>query len=165
MKYRHDNVAFVLTAIPLILVIVLNNIIASAEFVRGGDIAKFIFLLAFIPFYLFFIYVYRNLLLCRYIVTEQGLILKRPFKSKFIKWERFSRINMNQPFGYITFYSNNTLLFFVSTHYFSKLPDLLSQIYLRSECAISDNLSFLAEYENTLLEKEDSLVQSQSNGV
>ena len=165
MKYRHDRKALVLAIIPLILMIFLNNLIASAEFVRGGDLAKFIFLLAFVPFYSFFTYIFHNELLCNYIVTEQGLLLKRPLKSKFIKWERFSKLNMNEPLGYVTFNSKNSLLFFVSTHYFSQLPELLLQVYLRSGSAVSDNLGFLIEYENSLLEEDESITQSHSNGA
>lgn len=112
------------------------------EFVNGGLPLRIILIAFSIAMAILLSWLYVRSGLIVYIVTDDGLELRRLMRRKVIPWDQISELRWNRALHYFSIRSSDGVISFSSTDGFPKAGDLLDQIYQRSRCQLPENLRF-----------------------
>ena len=109
---------------------------ATAPFIRGGLPVRIVLvaLVSAITVCLVLVFL-RSALLC-YVITGEGLILKRPWSARLVPWDQITGISWNGWLRYICIYDKGGRVAFSSTDGFPRLVELIQEIHSRSQCRL-----------------------------
>ncbi len=73
-----------------------------------------------------------------YFLTDDGLMVKSPFKTKVVAWEEIAWVRINNPLKYIRIIDRESkTIVFSSTDAFPGIQDFLNEVYTRSSCNVA----------------------------
>ncbi|WP_395741356.1 hypothetical protein [Prosthecobacter sp.] len=76
----------------------------------------------------------------RYEVTDEGLVVSRLRSSKVIPWTEIEEMAWSRVAHCVFIKAKGKTLVFTSTDFFDSLPDLMDEIWQRSQCKLNANL-------------------------
>jgi hypothetical protein len=103
--------------------------------------ARNVFISVATAYILIVLFFYLTSGLNRYEVTEEGLRVYRPFRSKLYPWAEIATITWNRPLNTFFVCGPNQMIFYSSTNCFPKLLEFIRILHSRSDCKLSPWLS------------------------
>jgi hypothetical protein len=143
VTYAHSKTLLLIAPGIIALCVFMTLGLMTGETVHGGEPLRYgllglIWLLGAVFLGLFF-----HSGIARYVVTDDGLLIKHLFARSLHAWATITRLDWNHPLDYVAIRGESGAIAFTSTDFFPRLPELLSVIHERSGCEFSENVRAL----------------------
>ncbi len=143
MTYSHSKIPLLIIAVFVALCVCVTGGLMPEETLRGGELARYALLGAIWLQAALFLWLYFRSGVNTYMVTEEGLVVKRLFTQSLHPWNTITRLDWNRPLHYVVIRGESGTIAFTSTGFSPWLPELLSVIHERSGCALPGNMQAL----------------------
>jgi hypothetical protein len=110
------------------------------HFVHGGIVLRIVLVGVCVILSLFTVWLYWKTGLNRYQATDEGLVVSRLQARRVIPWEEIDEMIWNRLAHCVFIKGKGRTLVFTSTDIFDDLPDLMAEIFRRTQCKLSSDL-------------------------